>query len=125
MIYGIGVDIVDVSRMQENLDRYGFRFAHRILAENEHSAYRHARKPAHFLATRFAAKEALAKALGTGFRGGLSLQQIAVVHDELGRPSLQCTGRAAELLAKVGIAEAHLSLAHELNHALAFVALAK
>ncbi|MCZ6717613.1 MAG: holo-ACP synthase [Gammaproteobacteria bacterium] len=125
MIFGIGVDIVHISRMQENLDRYGVRFARRILAKKEYVEYGRTRNPARFLATRFAAKEALVKAFGTGFRGGLFLKQIAVVHDDLGRPSLQCSGRALEMLTGSGIAQTHLSLAHELDHALAFVALTK
>ncbi|HEX22459.1 MAG TPA: holo-[acyl-carrier-protein] synthase, partial [Chromatiales bacterium] len=68
MIYGIGTDIVGVSRLQTNLDRYGERFAARILAESEMAAFRQTQSQAHFLAKRFAAKEALVKALGTGFR---------------------------------------------------------
>ncbi|MGH8120830.1 MAG: holo-ACP synthase, partial [Gammaproteobacteria bacterium] len=70
MIYGVGIDLVTVRRMQENIDRYGSRFAGKILHPDEMQEFRTAARPAGFLARRFAAKEALAKALGTGFSNG-------------------------------------------------------
>ena len=71
MIFGIGTDIVSVQRMRRNLGRYGERFARRILSESELEEFRATAKPENFLAKRFAAKEAAAKAMGTGFSGGL------------------------------------------------------
>ena len=121
MIFGIGTDIVRVARLQKSLDRYGERFARRILTEAELVDFRCGHSPAHFLAKRFAAKEAAAKALGTGFRDGLSLQDIAVGHDELGKPLLVLSDRLAERLRKQGVKSAHLSLSDEQDHALAFV----
>lgn len=123
MIFGIGTDIVQVSRMKENLAKHGERFAERILAESELQRYREHAKPAQFLAKRFAAKEAAAKAFGTGFRDGLSLRHIVVANDENGRPSLQFSDMAEELSKKFQINQSHVSLSDEPNYAVAFVIL--
>lgn len=125
MIFGIGTDIVHVVRMAENIERYGERFAARILTDTELEEYRRAAHPANFLAKRFAAKEAAAKALGWGFRDGLTLHDINVGHDGRGRPLLEFSGRAVELLEELGVGEAFLSLSDERDYALAFVTLAK
>ena len=121
MIFGIGTDIVQVSRIQKNLDRYGERFARRILAEKELEEFRCTVHPARFLARRFAAKEALAKAYGTGFSGGLTFRDIAVTHDAAGKPLLQLAGRAAELQREMGIGEDFISISDEHEYAVAFV----
>lgn len=123
MIFGIGTDIVNVGRMAASLARYGERFAARILHQDELEAFRTSALPAQYLAKRFAAKEAAAKALGTGFRDGLSLRHIAVGHDPLGRPLLQLNGRGRELFDHFGITRSHLSLADEREFAIAFVTL--
>lgn len=123
MIYGIGTDIVAVARMARALERHGERFAVRILAAEEKAAYRSAVHPARFLAKRFAAKEAAAKAIGTGFRHGLSLQDISVSNDEAGKPLLHFSGRALDLLEARGIGEGFLSLADEHDYAVAYVIL--
>jgi holo-[acyl-carrier protein] synthase len=123
MIFGIGTDIVRVTRMQENIDRHGDRFAERILTAEEFVEYREAQRKAHFLAKRFAAKEATAKAFGTGFAQGIQLAQIGVGHDAAGKPELRFIGAAAEFLRNHRISHAHLSLADEEDHAVAFVTL--
>ncbi|MFZ5594899.1 MAG: holo-ACP synthase [Pseudomonadota bacterium] len=123
MIFGIGTDIVRVARMDEALARHGSRFAHRILTEEEYREFCLAGRPAHFLAKRFAAKEAAAKAMGTGFRDGMSLRHIGVAHDDKGRPSLVYHGRAEQLRRDLGIGEGRLSLADERDYAVAFVIL--
>lgn len=125
MIFGIGTDIVRVARMQQSLDKHGERFARRILTDHELIGYRQASKPANFLAKRFAAKEATAKAMGTGFRNGLSLKHINVGHDEQGKPLLEFSGLAAEFMSEQGVNEAHVSLADEQEYAVAFVTLIK
>lgn len=123
MIFGVGTDIVQISRMEESLAKYGVRFAERILTRTEMLRYSEHVKPAQFLAKRFAAKEAAAKAFGTGFRDGLSLHHIGVVNDENGRPSLEFSGAAAELMEKHNISRSHLSLSDEPHYAIAFVIL--
>ena len=125
MIFGVGTDIVQIERIEHSLARYGNAFARRILADVDLEEFEQSPRQANFLAKRFAAKEAMAKALGTGFRDGLSLRHIVVTHDTLGRPCLRCDGRADELLQEMGIGACHLSLADEREYAIAFVTLEK
>ncbi len=123
MIYGIGTDIVAIGRMRDALARHGRRFAERILASSELECFDSAPDGAALLAKRFAAKEAFAKALGTGFRDGLALRHIVVVNDPLGRPELQLEGRAQELADAAKVDGLFLSLADEREYAVAFVTL--
>ena len=123
MIYGIGTDIVRVARMQKNIERHGDAFAERILTDAEQKDYATEVRKAHFLAKRFAAKEATAKAMGTGFSDGLSLQHIGVSHDAAGKPQLEFSGCADAFIRAKGITQAHISLADEEDHAVAFVTL--
>lgn len=123
MIVGIGTDIVRVSRMADNLERFGSRFAEKILTANELLLFSQHKRPASFLAKRFAAKEAAAKAMGHGFRDGLMLSHIGVGHDALGKPLLEYGGRAIEICARLGVSESHLSISDEDEYAIAFVTL--
>ena len=123
MIYGIGADIVCVARLERSLARYGERFAARILSDAELTEFRRTLKPAHFLARRFAAKEAAAKAMGTGFVDGLRLRHIEVSHNRQGKPQLRFSGRALDFVLARRIRAAHISLADEADHAVAFVTL--
>ncbi len=122
-IFGIGTDIVRVARMQASLARYGEKFARRILTPNEMSEFLHNDRPAHFLAKRFAAKEAAAKAMGMGFSGGLTPRQIGIGHEKGGRPVLEYYGKAKALVKKFGISAGYLSIADEQDHAVAYVTL--
>jgi holo-[acyl-carrier protein] synthase len=123
MIFGIGTDIVRVARMQQDLDRFGDRFAERILTVNEMQEFRRNASKANFLARRFAAKEAAVKALGTGFSQGVQLHDIEVSHDAQGKPLLEFRGRAGEFMREKSITISHISLADEQDHAVAFVTL--
>ncbi|MDX5411366.1 MAG: holo-ACP synthase [Thauera sp.] len=123
MIVGIGTDIVRIDRFEAMLERHGPRVAERILGADELAEFAAAARPARFLAKRFAVKEAVAKAFGTGFRDGLSLRHIGVTHDALGRPSLAFLGRAEELRVRLGVADSHVSVADERDYAIAFVTL--
>ena len=123
MIFGIGTDIVRIQRIDKNLQRYGERFASRILSDDEFEGFKTSARKAHFLAKRFAAKEAAAKALGTGFRDGLSLRDISVTNDELGKPVLNFSPKAQEQLKTRCIGGTHLSISDEHDYAVAFVTL--
>ena len=123
MIYGIGTDIVRVSRMQKNIEQYGDKFSRRILSDAELEDYASAVRPAHFLAKRFAAKEATAKAMGIGFSRGMNLRDIGVGHDDNGKPTLEYFSRAEELVNELGIGAGYISIADEDDHAVAFVTL--
>jgi holo-[acyl-carrier protein] synthase len=124
MIFGIGTDIVAVARMTEYWQRHGERGLEKMLAPDEREACRTSIDPARFLAKRFAAKEALGKALGTGVRAPVLLPDIAVTHDELGKPSFVFSAPLAAHLAQRGLA-AHLSISDEQDYSVAFVILEK
>lgn len=123
MIYGIGTDIVEVERIQSSLEQFGDAFAKRILAEVEWPDYEVSQLKARFLAKRFAAKEAFAKAIGTGIRGEVSFHNIAVTHDALGRPLLQLSTALQAFLKQHHIHQSHISISDEKNLALAYVVL--
>lgn len=126
MVYGVGTDIVAISRIEHSLDKYGDKFAEKILAKSELEQFQKKNSllaKSAFLAKRFAAKEATAKALGTGFRDGLCLTHIVVTNNSYGRPELEFYGRAAELKKELGISYSHLSLSDEKKYAIAFVTL--
>ena len=125
MIFGIGTDIVRISRIQQALDRYGERFARRILVGQELADFQRTLHPARFLARRFAAKEAVVKAYGTGFTQGMTFQDIVVGHDAAGKPLLLLSGRALELQQEMGIGEKFISISDEQEYAVAFVTLLK
>ncbi|HZI19072.1 MAG TPA: holo-ACP synthase [Pyrinomonadaceae bacterium] len=121
MIVSIGVDITEVARVREVLGRTP-RFRERVFTEGER-AYcdaKGAAAPQHY-AARFAAKEAVFKALRTGWRGGLSWHDAEVSSRESGEPVLVLTGRARELFDAAGATHAHLSLSHTSEHAVAQV----
>ena len=123
MIYGIGTDIVEVSRIEESLARFGDAFAQRILTEQEWLSFQRSKTQARFLAKRFAAKEAFAKALGTGLREPATFQNIGVVHDDLGKPILALSEALQRFLDDKGIVRQHLSISDEKALAAAFVVL--
>jgi holo-[acyl-carrier protein] synthase len=116
---------VRISRIQSGLDRYGDRFARRILAGQELTDFQRTLHPARFLARRFAAKEAVVKAYGTGFTNGMTFQDIVVDHDAAGKPLLVLSGRALELQHEMGIGEKFISISDEQEYAVAFVTLMK
>jgi len=123
MIFGIGTDIISVARIEAAVQRHGEAFARRILSTHEHLELSSQAHPARFLAKRFAAKEAFAKASGQGLRHPVSLQRITVSHDALGKPIFVFDGALADHLTKLGIARHHLSLSDEKDTAVAFVIL--
>ncbi len=123
MIYGIGTDIVATSRMAPLLERYGDNFARRILADEEWEGFKSHSSPARFLAKRFAAKEAFAKAAGTGLRTPVSLRNIAIGHDAAGKPELHFSPVLAQWLSERGVTRQHLSISDEKELAAAFVIL--
>lgn len=112
-----GVDITEISRVRQVLDRYGQRFLQRIYTPGE-IEYCKGRAPN--LAARFAAKEATMKALGTGVRG-VAWKDIEVVRHESGAPSIRLHGRARARAERLGVSEISLSLSHSREYAVAFV----
>ena len=123
MIFGIGTDIVEVTRIQASITQFGDDFAKRILADSELESYMQSQIKARFLSKRFAAKEAFSKALGTGLRAPATFQNIAVSHDALGKPILVLAPELQVLLASKHITQTHISISDEKNLAAAFVVL--
>ncbi len=121
MITGIGIDIVQVNRVESVYERFGFKFARRVLAPDELTAFSRSSSPVHFLAMRFAAKEATSKALGTGFRQGVSLRLIEVLHNAAGKPSLRLHGEVAAHADRQNVVATHVSLTDERDYAAAVV----
>jgi len=120
MIFGIGVDVSSIKRIDESRQRFGQRFAERILHPDEREAYAVASHPAAFLAKRFAIKEACAKALGTGIRETVSFQDFIVDHNHLGKPGLRLDGEAAARCRQSGVAVCHISVSDEGDTVTAF-----
>ena len=120
MIFGVGTDIVAVARLGRLYQRHGERALDKLLASAERADFAQAKDPARFLAKRFAAKEALGKALGIGVAVPATLPNIAVVHDALGKPAFDYAPDLARYLAERGLV-AHLSISDEQDFALAFV----
>ena len=123
MIHGIGTDLLDARRIRSGLARYGEHYADRMLAPAEHAGYYASRDPARFLAKCFAAKEAFAKAAGTGLRTPVTLRNIAVLRDARGKPFFQCAPELDAWLADRGVTAHHVSLSDEGELVLAFVVL--
>ena len=123
MIRGIGIDLVEIGRIERAVERWGQRFLERVFCPEETARCLKRAKPASCLALRFAAKEAFAKALGLGIRSGLTWHDIEVVNDEFGRPGLRLKIRAQELLGSVGAERTWLSLSDESTIAAAVVVL--
>lgn len=123
MIFGIGTDIVHVKRLAKSIERFGDRFAHRILTQEEQENYAKSKQKPHFLAKRFAAKEAAVKALGIGFKQGVTLQQVRVTHDVHGKPELIFKGKMRHLLNDYKIQKSFLSISDERDYATAVVVL--
>lgn len=109
MTAGIGVDIVEISRMASILKKTP-SFTRRVFTEEERSYCEGTSRPAAHFACRFAAREAVLKALGTGFRGGIGPRDVSVSRDQLGRPSVILTGKALEVADSLGVLEVALSL---------------
>lgn len=123
MIYGIGTDLIEIPRIAKALERFGERFALRILCEPEMRRFREHRKPVAYLAKRFAAKEAFTKALGTGIHAPANWHGVWVVNLKSGKPELQYSEPLAAMLKARNIVRSHLSITDENEMASATVIL--
>ena len=113
MIFGIGTDAVKSSRVERLWNRYGDRFARRILLQEEYALFRPHHRPVRFLAMRFAAKEAIVKAMGTGFANGMWVRDTGTIPNPLGQPQVIFSARGQRKCAELGIGGGHLSLTDE------------
>jgi holo-[acyl-carrier protein] synthase len=123
MIVGIGVDIAETARVHGLAQRYGERFMQRILTDDERVEFDRRNRPDDYLATRFAAKEALAKALGTGIGERFGFHSAQIDHDDAGRPVVRFLESALPLVEDLGITKAMISLSDERHYVVAMVVL--
>ena len=123
MIYGVGTDVVEIGRIKAVLEKYGERFARKILCEPELRRFENHRLKANYLAKRFAAKEAFTKALGTGIRAPASWHGVWVRNLPSGKPVLEFSEALASLMQSRGVTAAHVSLSDEKGVAFAMVVL--
>ena len=121
----IGTDILKVARVGEVLSRVGERFVKRILTDVEQREYADSGQPSRLLAKRFAAKEAIAKALGTGIGNGVSWQDIQIEHDDKGAPLVRLSGGALQVAEARGGERVALSIADENEYVVAFAVLSQ
>ncbi len=121
MIYGVGIDIVRVERIREVVERWGERFLHRVFTRNEVSYSYEKKYPYLSLSVRFAAKEAMIKALGQ--RGSIAFTDIEILNDAHGKPAIRAHGELGTALRRNSIRCSHLSLSHERDYGIAFVVL--
>ncbi|MEL7449070.1 MAG: holo-ACP synthase [Pseudomonadota bacterium] len=113
MIFGVGTDLVQVSRVQKVYERFGKRFAERLLLPEEMALFERNKRPVRFLAMRFAAREATVKAMGTGFANGMWIRDVGFLPDKWGKPELIWSERGARMCEQLGIGEGFVSLTDE------------
>ncbi|MEO6909386.1 MAG: holo-ACP synthase [Edaphobacter sp.] len=119
MVLGLGTDLIEIERVQQSLDRFGERFMQKVFTEGEIAYCVRKKQAAESFAARFAAKEATAKALGTGISRGISWKEIEVRRNAGERPTLYLSGRAAERAKAMGVRNLHLTLTHSRDVAMA------
>lgn len=120
MIFGVGTDIVELSRIQATYERFGDHFVSRLLMPEERRLFNPDKRPARFLAMRFAAKEATVKAMGTGFAHGMWIRDVGVLSNDRGRPVIVFSERGRNVCRELGIGSAHVSLTDDAGLVLAF-----
>jgi len=113
MIYGIGVDVLQLERIESCYQRFGEHFVQRLLLPAEQAQLRRTQRPARFLAMRFAGKEAVVKALGTGFAHGVWIRDVGIVQDRWGKPEVVYSARGEKLRRKLGVGDGHVTLTDE------------
>jgi holo-[acyl-carrier protein] synthase len=120
MIFGVGTDIVELSRMESTWARFGEHFARRILMDEEIVLFRRTKQPVRFLAMRFAGKEATVKAMGTGFAHGVWLRDVGITSNPWGRPLVIWSERGQRVCDDLGIGKGHVSLTDDAGLVMAF-----
>ena len=110
MVFGVGTDIVQVSRIETVWQRFGERFAERLLLDEERELFAVSKRPVRFLSMRFAIKEAVVKAMGTGFAHGMWIRDVGMVPNDWGRPQIIYSARGRRMCERLGIGGGHVSV---------------
>jgi holo-[acyl-carrier protein] synthase len=125
MIFGIGVDVLEAARIQRTLERFGERFIEHLLMPEERAQLTRTQRRERFLAMRFAAKEAIVKAMGTGFAHGMWIRDVGVVQNSWGRPEVVFSARGEQVRRALGVGESHVTLTDEAGLVVAVAVLLK
>ena len=125
MIYGVGTDVVELSRIQATLERFGDHFIDRLLMPEERELFERSKHPARFLAMRFAGKEASVKAMGTGFAHGVWIRDVGITSDSWGKPLVIWSERGRAVCDRLGIGQGHVSLTDDAGLVVAFAVMEK
>jgi len=125
MIFGIGVDVLEVKRIGETLERFGARFVERLLMPEEQAQLARTQRRERFIAMRFAAKEAIVKAMGTGFSHGVWIRDVGVVQNAWGKPEVVFSQRGERVRRGLGVGEGHVTLTDEAGLVVAVAVLMK
>jgi holo-[acyl-carrier protein] synthase len=125
MIFGIGVDVLETQRVAHTLERFGARFLERLLMPQEREQLTRTERRERFVAMRFAAKEAIVKAMGTGFAHGVWIRDVGVVQNAWGKPEIIFSARGEEMRRRLGIGEGHVTLTDEAGLVVAVAVLMK
>ncbi len=123
MIFGVGTDVVQVERVARTYAKFGQHFVGRLLLDEEKAFFARTKHPVRFLSMRFAAKEAVVKAMGTGFANGMWIRDVGTVPNELGRPEVIFSARGQRKCDELGIGSGHVSLTDEAGLVVAFAVL--
>jgi holo-[acyl-carrier protein] synthase len=113
MIFGIGIDVLEAQRMRDSYARFGAHLLDRLLLPQERRQFDLTRRPERFLAMRFAAKEAIVKAMGTGFAHGVWIRDVGVVQNAWGKPEVIYSSRGERVRRRLGVGEGHVTLTDE------------
>lgn len=125
MIFGIGVDVLEMKRIGQTLERYGKHFIERLLMPEEQAQLARTQRPERFIAMRFAAKEAIVKAMGTGFSHGVWIRDVGVVQNAWGKPEVVFSERGDKVRRGLGVGEGHVTLTDEAGLVVAVAVLMK
>jgi len=123
MIFGIGTDVLQLARVERVWNRFGDRFARRLLLDEEQSLFEKSKHPVRFLTMRFAAKEAIVKAMGTGFANGMWVRDVGTLPDSRGQPQVIYSERGKAMCERLGIGSGFLSLTDEAGLVIAIAVL--
>jgi len=119
MIFGTGLDIIEVKRIKNSIEKYSPKFEKRVFTSSEITYCKSQGDPIKHFAARFAVKEAVSKCLGTGITGALGFQDMEVINEDTGRPVLKMTGKGKELFQKLKLKSIHISISHDSTYAIA------
>jgi holo-[acyl-carrier protein] synthase len=125
VIFGIGTDILQAERVEKTWQKFGEHFARRLLLDEEYALFTRAKRPVRFLAMRFAAKEAVVKAMGTGFANGMWIRDVGMLPNKLGQPQVIYSERGKAVCRKLGVGDGHLTLSDEAGLIVAVAVLMK